>query len=254
MKAKRLSPLLDLQRRFPVLQILAAVVLFIVGASTIDGFSSKSSVMAILVGASFLGLAAVGQTIVILVGGIDFSIPAFIALGAIVMSELTGNHSWSFIPALLVILAIAAALGALSGFIAHRFRAHPLVVTVGMASILTGALLAWTHSDPSGTPPAFLGRLTSAGGSTFGVGIPPIVIIWIVITIIVGMALRRTVSGRWLYATGANPRAAELALVRTGRVWVGAFMASLRPSSESCSRGMPERERPTSATRTSSKA
>lgn len=214
------------QHRFPILQLIAAGALFAVGAITIGGFATRSSIMEMLVAASLLGLAAAGQTILILVGAIDFSIPAVIALGAVVMSELTGLHGWSFLPAMSVILVIAAAIGLINGFVSQRWDAHPLVVTIGMSSIVTGGLLAWTHSEPGGAAPTFLGKLTSAGGSTFGVGVPPIVVIWAIIAIVIGLVLRRTVAGRHLYATGSNARAADLALVRTRRVWICAFILS----------------------------
>jgi len=216
----------NLQRRFPLFQLMAVVVLFEWGTWTITDFATKQSVFSMLVAASFLGLAGAGQTIVVLIGGIDFSIPAFISAGAIVMSELTGTNGWGFVPALVLIVVLALALGAVNGYIAHRFRVQPLVVTLGMASIVTGAVLVWTKAQPTGSPPAFLGRLSSVTGTIFGIGIPPIVIIWAVVAILAGVVLRRTLTGRRVYATGANPVAAELALVPTRRIWVGTYAAS----------------------------
>ncbi|MBV9003988.1 MAG: ABC transporter permease [Solirubrobacterales bacterium] len=214
------------QRRFQLFQIIALVALFEWGTWTVTDFATKQSVYSMLVTASFLGLAGAGQTIVVLVGGIDFSIPAFISLGAILMSELTGSHGWAFVPALLVIMAFALVLGAVNGYVSHRFRVPPLVVTLGMASVITGGLLVWTHGQQTGSPPTFLGRLSSVNGTTLGIGIPPVVVIWAVVAIVLGVVLRRTLAGRHVYATGSNPVAAELALVRTRRVWVGAFAAS----------------------------
>lgn len=179
-----------------------------------------------LVAASFLGLAGAGQTLVVLIGGIDFSVPAVIAGASVVISQLTGTDHWSFIPALAVCVLLAVLVGAINGYVSHRFRVQPLVVTLGMASVVTGAVLVWTKAQATGTAPAFLTRFTSVTGTTFGIGIPPVVVIWAVIAIVLGVILRRTIAGRRLYATGSNPVAAELALVRTQRVWVGTFAAS----------------------------
>lgn len=214
------------QRRFQIFQLIALVALFEWGTWTVTDFATKQSIDAMLVSAAFLGLAGAGQTIVVLVGGIDFSIPAFISLGAVVISELTGVHHWAFVPALVVVIALAIALGAVNGYVSHRFLVPPLVVTLGMTSIVTGALLVWTKGQPSGAPPTFLTNLSSVSGTTFGLGIPPVVFVWVVVAIVLGVVLRRTLAGRRLYATGANPLAAELALVRTRRVWVGAFAVS----------------------------
>jgi ribose transport system permease protein len=214
------------QRRFQVVQILALVALFEWGTWTVTDFATKQSVYAMLITASFLGVAGAGQTIVVLVGGIDLSIPAFISLGSIVISDLTGLYHWSFVPALVVIIVVSVLLGGVNGYISHRFLIPPLVVTLGMASIITGALLVWTNGKPSGSPPAFVTNLSLVGGSTFGIGIPPVVFIWVVLAVVLGLMLRRTLAGRHLYATGANAMAADLALVRTRRVWVGAFAVS----------------------------
>jgi ribose transport system permease protein len=214
------------QRRLPVVQVIALVVLFEWGTWTITDFATKQSVLSMLVVAAFLGLAGAGQTLVVLVGGIDFSVPAFISGASVIISQLTGTDHWPFVPALVVCVVLAIALGAANGYIAHRFRVQPLVVTLGMASVVTGAVLVWTKAQATGSAPAFLTKMTSVTGTTFGIGVPPVVIVWAVIAVIVGIVLRRTIVGRRLYATGANPAAAELAMVRTRRVWAATYAAS----------------------------
>jgi ribose transport system permease protein len=220
------SRLIVAQRRFQLFQILALVVLFEWGTWTVTDFATKSSVISMLVAASFLGLAGAGQTLVVLVGGIDFSVPAFIAGGAILVSQLTGSDGWSVVPAIVLIVVLSLLLGAVNGYVSHRFRVPSLVVTLGMSSLIIGGLLVWTEGAATGSAPSFLSRLTSVSGTTFGIGIPGVVVIWAVVAIIIGVGLRRTVAGRRLYATGANPVAAELALVRTRRVWTATFALS----------------------------
>jgi ribose transport system permease protein len=192
----------------------------------VTDFASEQSVRSMLVAASFLGLAGASQTLVVLIGGIDFSVPAIISAGSIVISQLTGTDGWAFLPALGVWVVIALAAGITNGYVAHRFRVQPLIVTLAMGSVITGGVMVWTNAETTGSPPAFLTRLTSVTGSTFGVSIPPVVVIWAVVAIVLGIALRRTIAGRRMYATGSNPVAAELALVRTRRVWIGAYAAS----------------------------
>lgn len=212
-----------LQTRFQAFQIFALIALFVWGAATVPYFSSTPSIKAMLVAAAFLGFAGAGQTLVVLAGGIDFSIPAFIAAGSILVSQLCGSDHWSVVPALALIIVLGFALGAANGYLSHRFNIQPLVVTLGMSSLVTGALLVWTKGAATGAAPPFLMRLTSVGGSTFGLGVPSVVVIWVVFAIVLSFALRRTRAGRRLYATGANPIAAELALVRTRRVWIVTF-------------------------------
>jgi ribose transport system permease protein len=214
------------QRRLPLVQVLALVLLFEWGTWTIVDFATRPSVLSMLVAASFLGLAGAGQTLVVLIGGIDFSIPAFISGASIAVSQLTSGSHWAFGPALALCVAVALVLGAINGYVAHRFRVQPLVVTLGMSSIVTGIVLVWTHSQQTGSAPEFLTGLTSITGRTFGIGVPPIVVVWAVVAVVLGIGLRRTIAGRRLYATGANPVAAELALVRTRRVWVATYALS----------------------------
>jgi ribose transport system permease protein len=214
------------QRRFQLVQIIALVILFQWGTWTITDFATSSSIRSMLVAAAFLGLVGAGQTLVVLVGGIDFSIPAFISGGAILISQLTGSDGWGIVPALLLIVGLSLVLGAVNGYVSHRFAVPSLVVTLGMSSLITGALLVWTKGAATGVAPSFLSHLTSVSGTTFGISVPPLVVIWAVVAVILGVGLRRTIAGRRLYATGANPIAAELSLVRTRWVWTATFALS----------------------------
>jgi ribose transport system permease protein len=221
-----MSNVLSLQRRVPVLQAVALVALFLYGAATIDGFSAQTSIDAMLVLAALLGLAALGQTLVLILGGLDLSIPGHIVMGAILVSQLYGTHHWSAALAIGAVIVIAAILGALTGWICHRWRIQPLIVTLGIGAISAGGTTAWTQGKLTGSAPTFLADLTTATGTTFGLQVPPVVVIWVAVAIAAAVFLHRTVAGRKLFATGANPRAAGLARIDTKRVWVGVFAAS----------------------------
>jgi ribose transport system permease protein len=221
-----LHALAALQRRFPLLQIAAIAALYLYGAGSIDGFGERSSLYSMLVLAALLGLAALGQTLVVLIGGVDLSIPALIVLGGTMISELTGAHGWSFVPALALVVALAFAIGSVSGWVCHRFGVESLVVTLGIGSIVAGGMLVWTGGQPTGTAPEWLSKLTGPTSTTLSVAIPPVVVVWAVVALVVGVVLARSLPGRRLYATGANPRAAGLALVRTGRTKIAGFAIS----------------------------
>jgi ribose transport system permease protein len=221
-----MSQAFALQRRAPMLQLLALVALFLYGASTIEGFSSEITVDSMLVLAALLGLAALGQTLVLILGGIDFSVPGHIAMGAIVVSELYGARHWSAPLAIALVAVAAGVLGAATGWICHRWRIQPLIVTLGIGAISAGAAIAWTQGHLTGAAPPFLTTLTTATGTTFGLAVPPVVALWALVAAAVALLLHRTTQGRRLYATGANPRAAALARIDTKRVWVVVFAVS----------------------------
>jgi ribose transport system permease protein len=215
-----------MQRQWPALQAVALVALFLYGSATISGFSTETSVRSMLVLAALLGLAAAGQTLVVVLGGIDLSVPGFIVAGAVMISELCGTHGWPLAGALAVIVGLAGAMGSFTGWVCHRYRIQPLIVTLGIGGLALGGVVAWTHGELRGTAPTALSQLTAANGTTFGLAVSPIVLIWAGVAVALGLFLHRTVAGRRLYATGANPRAAGLALVPTGRVWTTVFAGS----------------------------
>jgi ribose transport system permease protein len=215
-----------LVRTAPILQVAAVIVLGIAAAVTIDGFLTLTSIYTTLVLAAFLGIAAAGQTTVILIGGIDLSVPALIT-GANLVSTLLTGKGWSFVSVCLFLLASAAVVGAINGYTTHRFRVPPLIVTLATGAIVTGATLGWTKGGQvSGHVPAWMGTFSSPIGTVFGVRLPPIVLLWAILALAISIVLHLSVAGRRIYATGANEHAADLAGVKTERVWIGAFVFS----------------------------
>jgi ribose transport system permease protein len=215
-----------LLRGAPVLQVIALIVLVIVTATTISGFLTQTSIYSTLVLASFLGIAAAGQTLVILIGGIDLSVPSIIS-GANLVSTLLSGQGWPFGLDIVFVIAAAAVIGAVNGFVIHRFRVAPLIVTLATGAMVTGGTLGWTRGgQTSGQVPSWLTSFSSPIGKVVGIQIPPIIVLWAVIAIMLAVVLHLSVTGRRLFATGSNERAALLAGVKTRRIWIGAFTTS----------------------------
>jgi ribose transport system permease protein len=216
----------ETQRRFPLLQVIVLFALIsYVGAK--DGNFSWADLWApILLQASFLGIASAGQTLAILVGGLDFSIAAYIVAGNLLTTHLVGLEHWNFVLCAVIILAICLAGGGLSGWVCHRFGLEPLVVTLGMSSIVVGALLGTNTALLNGAGPGWLQSFTAQSSKTFGIPLPPIVTAWIILAAIITVILARTPLGRKLYLAGSGPKAAELVGISTRRVWTGVYAAS----------------------------
>ncbi|WP_051947833.1 ABC transporter permease [Streptomyces scabiei] len=211
------------QQRFPVFQIVAVLAVFAWGAVSVPGFTQHSAVMSMLVLASLLGLASVGQTLVVLVGGLDLAVAGYIGVGAVAAAQLAGKHHWSLAATTAVVIGVTGLAGAVSGWVCQRFGVQSLVVTLGMYSILISGILIVTGGQIVDPPPAVLSDWTSVAGSTFGLPVPPVVVLWAVISVVLGIVLARTRVGRQLYATGANPRAAALMMIDVARVRVLVF-------------------------------
>jgi len=199
--------------------------LYGLGLVTISGYGRHSSLASLLVLTSLLGLASVGQTLTMILGGIDLSIPSVIGLADVAITQLYGR-GWSFWAAFVLILAVAGVVGAVNALLAVGLRVHPLVITLGTGAIVLGGVLTWTHGQNTGTVPGWLVQAVSTAGRTGPIPLPVIVFVWIAVSVLVIAFQRRTRLGRETYAAGANIVAARLTLVRTTRVWVAAYVLS----------------------------
>ncbi len=223
--SERVGRIMTTTRSSIALPILLGVGLFVVGALLIDGFASLRSVRAVLVLAAFVGLASVGQTLVIVLGGIDMSIPFLVGVANVVGAKaFEAGLPWPAAIALTV--GLTGSIGACNGFIARRFAVHPLIVTLGIGTASLAAVNWWTAGFPSGSAPEWITGFVSIGATTGPIPMPPIVLFWAIITASLVVAERLTVYGRRLFALGANPRAAEFALIRPLRMWVATFALS----------------------------
>ena len=83
-----------IQSRLPLLQMVVAAAVFLWGAIGVSGFTAGPAIRANLVIASLLALASLGQTLVILIGGLDLAVPGYITVGAVAAVELGGTHNW----------------------------------------------------------------------------------------------------------------------------------------------------------------
>ncbi|HKC26974.1 MAG TPA: ABC transporter permease [Jatrophihabitans sp.] len=197
----------------PTLAVYTApVILFVVVGIKLPSIFSKSGLLSVLVLAAVLGIACIGQTLAILIGGIDLSIPATIGLANVLVATLTLNH-WSFPSICLVLFGLSIVIGVVNGVLSSLFNLHPLVVTLGTGSIITGGILEHTHGNTGGVVPHFIVDAVSPVGRSFGLPIPASVLIWLVLAVLVLLIERRTTIGRRIFALGANPTAAPLSLV-----------------------------------------
>lgn len=220
--------LLQLQARIPIVQMLGVVALVIIGTTTMQDFLSGTSIRLILTLAALAGLASVGQTILILLGGFDLSVAGFIVAGGLIVTQVASLFNWDFGFALLVALAGAATLGGLAGYVCHRFSINPLIVTLAMGTVAVG--LAQTMI-PGGltygaSAPPFLIALASPETPVLGLPIPPLLLIWVLVTLVLWLVFSKTVVGRRLMAVGANQRAADYSLIPTRRYWAIGFAVS----------------------------
>jgi ribose transport system permease protein len=200
----------------PVIAVALAIALFALGELVRPGFAEYGQAMNILRVASFLGVIAIGQTLVIMAGGegIDLSVGAVVTLGAIIIFRVTDGSDALIIPALLLSLAVGFVIGLLNGIGIAYVRIPPLVMTLGMTGVIKGLILVVTGGRPSGdTPPAMKAIISDP----WFAGIPGDVFIWVLLGGVVAYILQRTVYGKHLYAIGSNRATSRLSGVRVER-------------------------------------
>jgi ribose transport system permease protein len=204
---------------------LVALLLHLIGTMLIPGYSSPFAIRAILVLAALLAVASVGQTLTVIIGGIDLSIPFVIGFANVVAAQLYGQ-GWNFVLVCTLVGLLAIVIGGLNGLISRGLNIHPLIVTLGVGMIVQGLVLLWTKGFPSGSAPPAVSAFVSIGGSVGPLPVPWLVPSVAVMTALIVLVLARTPYGRRLYALGSNPGAAPLALIDPLKMWVVTYAAS----------------------------
>jgi ribose transport system permease protein len=208
--------------------LLACLVL---GAATVDGFISVVNFRSMLLLGAFLGLASVGQTLCALLGALDLSIP-FVIGASNIGSIWLMTKGVPPVAAVAIILAVGALVGLLNGVLSLRLQNQALIVTLGTGFAVVGGTQIITSigsqygGNVAGEVPEWLRNLASLNGETFGLGIPPVIILWLLLAAGVVLLMRSTWFGRSLYALGGNRSAARLALISEPRRWIAAYVIS----------------------------
>ena len=205
--------------------------LFVIGSLTIPGFLTLLNMKSMLIFAAFLGLATVGQTFVALLGGLDLSIPFVIgSMNVALMSLISkGVPPWL---ACLVILLLGSLIGLINGILSFRLQGQALIVTLGVGFFVKGGVQilvsmgTFSAGTVFGVVPDWMQNLASMNGKTIGLPIPPVIIIWIVVSILVVIGLRLTKLGRHLYALGGSRLSSARLSISERGYWIGAYVIS----------------------------
>jgi len=205
---------------------LAVILLFLIGGFIKSGFSSWTSITTILLIASFTGFVATGQMFVILVGGIDLSIPWVLnASGLLLVTTSLGKNDHALV-AVLLTLALGLVVGALNGIGTAYLGISAVIMTLGMNGVMQGLTLGLsggttcsrcTSSAPDVVQRAVVGH---------ALGVPGNLLIWLGITALVAFVMSATVFSRRVYAIGSNERASFLAGINVKRLTVVLYMLS----------------------------
>lgn len=190
-------------------------------------FATVSNGQTILELASVLALLAIGQTFVILTGGIDLSVGSVVALCGVVAAKIVQGNEDMFIPAVLGGVGVGMLCGLVSGWLVAYMRIPPFIATLGMMTSASGLAYYISNGSPvSNLPKNYLSvatlNLATEGG--FQLKIP--VVLMVIAFALAWLVLTRTSYGMRIYAVGGNSMASRIAGVRVPWVLVSAYAIS----------------------------
>jgi ribose transport system permease protein len=217
---------LRLQRsgHLPVLAAaLCTIALLLVGSLYSSNFLSPEYLLLQLQIASFLGIVATGAMLVILLGGIDLSVPWLVTVGGIMSAAAAGW--WGGAGAVIAIpvgILCGAAFGLVNGIGVAYLRVPSMIFTLGINAVAQGLIVVQTggFAPQDRATPAM--HLIATGRALLG--IPNALLVWGVVGGATLFLLHRTSFGRAVYAVGNRERAAYLSGIATRRVTLLCFV------------------------------
>ncbi len=178
------------------------------------------------------GLFSIAEAFVIITGGIELSVGSVIALLGVIFVDLIAVQGVPWGWALLIVICLGVAMGAVHGFLVTRMRLQPFVVTLCGLLIYRGIARFYTQDATAGFAfgqsfPTlewlFAGR-TPLPGPLAHIAIPHSLIAFVIVAVVMGVLLHRTIFGRYLFAVGKNEEAARYSGINTQRVTIAAYV------------------------------
>ncbi|MGK0715432.1 ABC transporter permease [Leucobacter sp. W1153] len=204
--------------------MLIFVLLFVVGGIIKPNLFTVEGLISTATFAAILAIASYGQTIAVIQGGIDLSVPNTIAFSA--LGFLTWAGSLGTIPALLLALAFGAVIGMVNGMIVAKLGLTPIVTTIAMNGLLFGVVLLNFSLSELTVVPAGLKAITSAKFALLGYQIAWVLPIALLLMVVLQMLLSYTGWGRSLFLVGTSEHTARLAGQPVARIRIAGYALS----------------------------
>jgi ribose transport system permease protein len=209
-----------------VFAVSAAIILFAAGEVLRPGFASLGGIESVLVVASFVGFVAAGQMFVILVGGIDLSVPWVLNAAAIELVTSTQGADSRLALGMMATLGIGLLVGLVNGIGVALFGVPAVVMTLAMNGIMEGLTLGLSSGMTCEACAAYAPPIIQRAVHERLLGVPAELYVWLVVILLVSFVLRATVFGRATYAVGNSARVSYLAGIRVGTVTVTLYALS----------------------------
>jgi len=206
--------------------VLVFVALYGFAAWKYEGFLSLRVFVNLLGDNSFLAIAAIGMTFVILSGGIDLSVGSVLAFTTIFIATLTGKHGMHPGAAITIALALGTTLGASMGWLIHRYELPPFLVTLGGMFFARGMAFVVNQESVEIAHPFYTAVQEFGVPVTEGVALPATAVIFLVLFVAGVFLAHYTRFGRNVYALGGSESSARLMGLPVGATKVAVYALS----------------------------
>jgi ribose transport system permease protein len=199
--------------------LVALVVLYVIlSALAPDSFPTAGNLRTMIRQTAVVGIAALGMTMVVILGGIDLSVGSMVAFTTVVVAYLLQAGTGPVVAALGGVL-VAAICGLANGLLITGLRVMPFIVTLGAMGIIRGAAKGLAGEQKIDAPATWLNGLIAElpAGSRWQI-FPAGVWLLIALAVLVGVLLRYTRFGRHIFAIGSSEDTARLCGVHVPRV------------------------------------
>jgi ribose/xylose/arabinose/galactoside ABC-type transport system permease subunit len=198
--------------------VLLAV--YLIGVAASEAFLTPHYLFNVVRQVAPVGIAAVGVTFVMILGGVDLSVGAVISLAAVVCAVQMDGNAANLVPAILLTCVVGLAVGSLNGVLIAYTRVSPFILTLGMAVVVYG--LTQIYSGGTARGQVAPGFREFANSRLFEV-VPVLAIAFVVLAAIGLVVQKTTIFGRQLFLIGSNRQTAVLAGLPVRRVTVTAY-------------------------------
>ncbi len=215
-------------RKIPPVFPIFLVIFITLGFLNPKGYQTMNGIMTFLRPASPLAVIAIGEMVVLALGGFDLSVGAIVTFCVLVSSKFLANEPSNMVPDILMLLGVGVLIGLINGFTVSYLRVPSFITTLGMMMIVRGSALYYVGGAPQGYLTdnfRFFGRNYIQNVPFFS-RIPYSFIILIALAILAYFIFHRTNFGRQVLAVGDNMRASGLSGVRVKRIRVMSFVFS----------------------------
>ena len=203
------------KKLLPLFLVYGTLVVLLAAAEVLSpGFLAAQHMETVMRQVAFLGIVAIGQTLVILTGGIDLSIQNTLVLSNVVSAQIMAGEPENALPALIVSILIGLVVGVLNGAGVYLLNIPPMIMTLAIGTAVYGVAYIYCNGAPKGyASPIFTnlanGRLSELGGPFSFLNINGAILLWIVLSVLTIVLLKFTVFGRSIYAVGVNRQSAR---------------------------------------------